>query len=66
VDGIVLVARAGHTRELSAQRFMQLLANTATAPILGVVANCVSKADISRYGSSMEGRRSWLGKLIGS
>jgi Mrp family chromosome partitioning ATPase len=66
VDGVVLVARAGHTRELSAQRFMQLIANSSTAPILGTVANCVSKAEIARRGSSTVRGRSWLAKLIGS
>jgi polysaccharide biosynthesis transport protein len=66
VDGIVLVARAGHTRELSAQRFMQLLANSPTAPVLGTVANCVSKGDIAQQGLSASGGRTWLGKLTGS
>ena len=41
VDGIVLVARAGHTHEAAAQRLMQLLARVSSAPVLGVLANCV-------------------------
>jgi Mrp family chromosome partitioning ATPase len=50
VDGIVLVARIGHTRETSARRLVQMLAQTSSAPILGVVANDVSKGDMRRYG----------------
>ncbi len=65
VDGVVLVARAAHTRELSAQRFMQLLANTTTAPVIGTVANCVSKSDITRHGLSSAGGQTWLGGIIG-
>ncbi len=52
VDGIVIVARIDHTRETSARRLMQLLDRTATAPVLGVVANAVRKRDIQRYGFS--------------
>jgi Mrp family chromosome partitioning ATPase len=51
-DGIVIVARVGHTREVSAQRLAQLLGRTASAPLLGVVANCVPRKDIERYGFS--------------
>jgi Mrp family chromosome partitioning ATPase len=65
VDGIVLVARAGHTREVSAQRLMQLLEQSAAAPVLGTVANCVSKADISRHGLA-PANRGWLSRLLGS
>jgi succinoglycan biosynthesis transport protein ExoP len=66
VDGIVVVARAGHTREASAQRLMQLLARTASAPLLGIVANAVSRPDMERYGfSSGYGQRSWPRTLIG-
>jgi Mrp family chromosome partitioning ATPase/capsular polysaccharide biosynthesis protein len=50
VDGIVVVARIGHTREGSAQRLAQLLAHTPSAPLLGVVANCAAERDIERYG----------------
>ncbi len=66
VDGIVVVARAGYTRETSAQRLATLLQHAATAPILGIVANCVSKADISRHGMAPSGRRAWPGRLIRS
>jgi polysaccharide biosynthesis transport protein len=65
VDGIVLVARAGHTRERSADRLRQLLAGTPSAPVLGVVANGVTPKDIERYGISLGGaRRSWSAMLI--
>jgi succinoglycan biosynthesis transport protein ExoP len=50
VDGIVLVARAGHTHEAAAQRLMQLLARVASAPVLGVLANCVSRSEVQEYG----------------
>ncbi len=65
VDGIVIVARVGQTREASAQRLVQLLARTPSAPVLGVVANGVSQADIANYGFSAYGERSWRSKLIG-
>jgi Mrp family chromosome partitioning ATPase len=50
VDGIVFVARIGHTRDVSAERLAELLGRTASAPLLGVVANCVPRKDIQRYG----------------
>ncbi len=50
VDGIVLVARIGHTRDVSARRMAQLLDRTATAPVLGAVGNCVPRKDVERYG----------------
>ena len=40
-DGVVIVGRAGHTRETSAQRLVQLLAQSDVRP-LGVAANCLS------------------------
>jgi len=49
-DGIVMVARIGHTRDVSAQRLAQLLGRTASAPLLGAVVNCVPRKDIERYG----------------
>jgi Mrp family chromosome partitioning ATPase/capsular polysaccharide biosynthesis protein len=52
VAGILLVARVGHTRDASAQRLMQLLARTSSAPVIGMVANCVPRKDIERYGLS--------------
>jgi polysaccharide biosynthesis transport protein len=50
VDGIVIVARLGHTRRVSAMRLAQLLGRTSSAPVLGAVANCVPRKDIERYG----------------
>ncbi len=50
VDGIVLVARSGHTHEAAARRLMQLLARVSSAPVLGVLANCVSRAEVQEYG----------------
>jgi Mrp family chromosome partitioning ATPase/capsular polysaccharide biosynthesis protein len=66
VDGIVLVARVGHTREASAKRLVQLLARNPNASVLGVVANDVSRADMQRYGFSLGyTHRGWLGRLLG-
>jgi Mrp family chromosome partitioning ATPase/capsular polysaccharide biosynthesis protein len=50
VDGIVIVARVGHTHEASAQRLVSLLRHTPSAPVLGVVANAVSPSEIKKYG----------------
>jgi Mrp family chromosome partitioning ATPase len=52
VDGVIIVARVGHTRDQSAHRLVQVLGRTASAPLLGVVANCVAVKDIERYGFS--------------
>lgn len=65
VDGILIVARVGHTREVSAQRLVQLLGRASTAPVLGVVANCVGRSDSERYGFSAPSGRGWRGKLNG-
>jgi Mrp family chromosome partitioning ATPase len=65
VDGIVLVARLGHTRETSAQRLVQLLQRTPSAPVLGVVANAVSRSDIEKYGLSGRYKPGWRQKLPG-
>jgi len=65
VDAIVIVARAGHTRELSAQRLVQLLAHAASAPVLGTAANCVARKDMERYGFAARDGRVWPGTLIG-
>jgi Mrp family chromosome partitioning ATPase/capsular polysaccharide biosynthesis protein len=65
VDGIVIVARAGQTREVAARRLVQLLERTPSAPVLGVVANGVSQKDIERYGFSTFSRGSWRRRLIG-
>ena len=59
VDGIVIVARVGHTRELSAQRLVQLLASTSSAPVLGVVVNDVPPKDIQKYGFSSPSKWRW-------
>jgi receptor protein-tyrosine kinase len=66
VDGIVIVARAEHTRSTSAERFSQLLRRTPSALVLGVVANSVSTAEIARYGfsSSSHGGQGRRRKLL--
>jgi tyrosine-protein kinase len=65
VDGIVIVARIGHTRAASANRLMQLLARTPSAPVLGVVANGVAAKDIRKYGFSASSGPSWRSRLRG-
>jgi Mrp family chromosome partitioning ATPase/capsular polysaccharide biosynthesis protein len=66
VDAIVLVARVGHTREASAQRLVQLLMRTPSAPVRGVVANGVARQDMKRYGISSGGStQGWPAKLFG-
>ncbi len=60
VDQIVVVARAGHSREASAQRLRQLLQSPSCAPVAGVVANFVAPGDLRRYGYSVNGR-GWRG-----
>jgi Mrp family chromosome partitioning ATPase/capsular polysaccharide biosynthesis protein len=62
VDGIVVVARVGHTRETSAQRLVELLARNAGAPVLGVAANCVTRKESERFGFTAS---NGPGKLIG-
>ncbi|HSZ70332.1 MAG TPA: CpsD/CapB family tyrosine-protein kinase [Solirubrobacteraceae bacterium] len=58
VDGIVLVARAGYTRDLAAERLAQLLARSASAPVLGTVVSDVTNKEMARFGiSSGYGRR---------
>ena len=64
VDAIVIVARAGHTREMSAQRLVQLLAQSDVRP-LGIVANCLPRREMDRYGFATGDGRSRTGKLIG-
>jgi Mrp family chromosome partitioning ATPase/capsular polysaccharide biosynthesis protein len=61
VERIVVVARAGHSREASAQRLRELLEAPSCAPVLGVVANFVSPADVRRYGFSSVNGRVWPG-----
>jgi polysaccharide biosynthesis transport protein len=61
VDRIVVVVRAGHSREASVERLRQLLVSPGCAPTAGVVANFVGSADLKRYGfSSLDGRL-WSG-----
>jgi Mrp family chromosome partitioning ATPase len=64
VDGLIIVARIGHTSDISAQRLAQLLDHTATAPVLGAVANCVPRKDIERYGFSWAPTQQRRRKLI--
>jgi Mrp family chromosome partitioning ATPase/capsular polysaccharide biosynthesis protein len=65
VDGIVIVARVGHTQDTSAQRLLQLLKQTPSAPVLGVVASAVSESDVEKYGFQSGHGRGWRGKLMG-
>jgi Mrp family chromosome partitioning ATPase len=64
VDAVVIVARAGHTREMSAQRLVQLLAQSDVRP-LGIAANCLPRREMDRYGFATGDGRSRTGKLIG-
>jgi Mrp family chromosome partitioning ATPase/capsular polysaccharide biosynthesis protein len=64
VDGVVIVARVGHTRETSAQRLVQLLAQVSSTPLLGTVVNCVAPKDIERYGFSTSSGRGRSAKLL--
>jgi Mrp family chromosome partitioning ATPase/capsular polysaccharide biosynthesis protein len=59
VDGIVIVARLGHTRELSAQRLVELLTRNSSASVLGVVVNDTPRSALASYGFAAEpgGRR---------
>jgi Mrp family chromosome partitioning ATPase/capsular polysaccharide biosynthesis protein len=64
VDAIVIVVRVGHTHEPSAERLVQLLAQTPSAPVLGVAANSVPRKEIKKYGFSSPLReRGWRGVL---
>jgi len=65
VDEIVIVARLAHTREMSAQRLVQLLAHTPHARLLGLVANCVPRREAQRYGFSSPNGRVRPGRMIG-
>jgi capsular polysaccharide biosynthesis protein/MinD-like ATPase involved in chromosome partitioning or flagellar assembly len=62
VEGILVVARLRHTSEVSAERLAELLALPSTAPVLGTVANAVSRRELIRSGfapaSGQRGRRS--------
>jgi Mrp family chromosome partitioning ATPase/capsular polysaccharide biosynthesis protein len=50
VDGIVIVARIGHTREVSAHRLRELLMRASGTRVLGTVAGAVSRKDMEKYG----------------
>ncbi len=67
VDGIVIVARAAHTRRVSARRLSEMLARSSSAPVLGIVANGVARADLEKYGlsSGYGQRRRWPRSLLG-
>jgi len=65
VDGIVIVARLGHTRELAARRLVQLLSNASPAPVLGAVANSMSRKEAGHYGYSAHSSRIRPAWLIG-
>jgi polysaccharide biosynthesis transport protein len=52
VDAIVIVTRVGHTGENSAQRLADLLARAPHAPVIGIVANDLSSAEIEGFGFS--------------
>jgi Mrp family chromosome partitioning ATPase/capsular polysaccharide biosynthesis protein len=67
VDGIVIVARVGYTRQTSARRLIDLLGRTPSAPVLGVVANAVPRREIAKYGYVTGGaRRRWPMSLLGT
>lgn len=59
VDGVVIVVRLGHTRQVSAQRLVQLLSRVSSAPVLGTVASQVSAMDLASYGFSPPRQRRW-------
>jgi Mrp family chromosome partitioning ATPase len=59
VDGIVIVARIGHTREISAQRLRELLMRASNTRVLGTVATSASRPDIEKYGFASASSRRW-------
>ena len=52
VEGILVIARLRHTRDVSAERLAELLHLPSTAPVLGTVANDVSRRELTRSGFS--------------
>lgn len=62
VDAVVIVARAGQTREASARRLVQMLRRMSSTPVLGVVVNGVSAKDSRRYGFSAYRAGGWRGR----
>jgi Mrp family chromosome partitioning ATPase/capsular polysaccharide biosynthesis protein len=66
VGRIVVVARAGNSREVSAHRLRELLARPSCAPVAGVVANCIAPKELKRYGFSSFDASTWPGgRLMG-
>jgi Mrp family chromosome partitioning ATPase len=65
VDGIVVVARLGQTREASARRLAQLLTQAAPSRVLGTAANCVPRREAERFGISTPNGRVRPGRLLG-
>jgi len=63
-DAVVVVGRAGHTRETSAQRLVQLLAQSDVRP-LGILANCLRRGEMERFGFASGDGRSLTGRLMG-
>jgi Mrp family chromosome partitioning ATPase/capsular polysaccharide biosynthesis protein len=63
-DAVVVVGRAGHTRETSAQRLVQLLAQSDVRP-LGLLANCLRRREMERFGFTSGDGRSLTGRLMG-
>jgi polysaccharide biosynthesis transport protein len=62
-DGIVIVARVGHSREVSALRVQQMLDGPSNAPVLGVVASFAGARELKRSGfSSFNGRMAAAGR----
>lgn len=53
VDAVVLVARVGHTGETSARRLVDLLSRAPHGPVLGIIANDASSADMEAFGFSL-------------
>ena len=65
VGGIIIVARANHTREVAAGRLVELLQRSSAAPVLGLVANCAARRDSERYGFAAPDGRAWKRKPSG-
>jgi tyrosine-protein kinase len=58
-DGVLLVARVRHTRDVSAERLTELLALPSSAHVLGTVVNDVPIRELRRSGFSAPSRRGW-------
>jgi len=53
VDGIIIVARIGHTQRDSAERLRPLLERAHGATVLGVVATSAPESEMARHGFTM-------------